>query len=395
MLRGDPVSGARVTATFYELIPTKTRTGTTYDFIEKKTVPVYEYGTRERRAGTITFTTDARGRFYRLHPRLRGRSRLPRRPSHARLRWSGDSRRDRGHRVVRAGRQMSETPAAWLGPTGAGTGDYDVGDRIDLTMRDLTHPADDHSRYLFQVAQRGLRDWTVQSSPRFEFTFDPTDVPNVSITGVRFTGTGYVVADTYEASFRSELRRIDIDLTTDQPRYGPRDTVNVSIRTRDAAGKPVAATVVVRAIDDKLFDIRAAEDVDPLSELYTPVESGIRSSYVSHRAPTSRPGGGDTGGGGGDEGRELFRDALLFKVVDTGADGRGSVTFRLSDDLTSWRVMGSAYTADIGAGEGTRQDRGRSSLLRRRIDRARVPRRRPTDDHGPRIRDRASRRTQR
>ena len=349
--RGDPVANATVTATFVEFIPIRTRIGTTYDFIEKKAVPLYSYDTRERPAGTVRIRTDAQGQFT------------------ASISDSGD-RHDYEVRLRATdpdgltARAMTGASAS-LGPDEQGvapvtlvasgdvSGDYAVGDRIDLTMRDDAHPADDHSRYLFHVARLGLRDWTVQASPRFESTFDPDDVPNVSITGVRFTGTGYVVADTYEASFRSELRRIDTDLTTDQPRYGPRDTVNVSIRTRDAAGKPVAASVVVRAIDDKLFDILAAEDVDPLAELYTPVESGIRSSYVSHRAPTSRPGGGDTGGGGGDEGRELFRDALLFKVVDTGADGRGSVTFRLSDDLTSWRVMGSAYTADIGAGEGS------------------------------------------
>ncbi len=348
--RGDPVSAARVTATFYELIPTKTRTGTTYDFIEKKTVPVYEYGTRERRAGTITFTTDARGRFsvsipdsgdghdYRVALRTRDSDGLVTR---------GETEASASYGPA----DDSETPAAWLGPTGAATGDYDVGDRIDLTMRDLTHPTDDHSRYLFQVAQRGLRDWTVVPSPSFGSTFDATDVPNVTILGVRFTGTGYIVADPYVASFRSQLRHVDVGLTVDKARYGPRDTVDVRIRTRDANGKPIAATVVLRAIDEKLFTIGAAEDIDPLSELYEPVASGISSTYVSHRSVTTRSEGGDTTGGGGDD-RNVFSDSLLFKAVDTDSEGTASVSFRLSDDLTSWRVLASAYTGDLRAGEG-------------------------------------------
>ena len=62
-------------------------------------------------------------------------------------------------------------------------------------------------------------------------------------------------------------------------------------------------------------------------------------------------GGGDTTGGGGD--RVNFRDALLFKTIVTDARGRGSVSFPLSDDLTSWRVTASAITSRLEAGTGS------------------------------------------
>ena len=122
--------------------------------------------------------------------------------------------------------------------------------------------------------------------------------------------------------------------------------------TRDRTGDPVAATVVLRAVDEKLFGLGGAEAADPLGELYAGVPFGIRARYRSHRAPRgNNDGGGDTTGGGRDD----FRDTVLFKSIDTGRDGRASVTFPLSDDLTSWHVSASAIGAGLTAGEGSIQ----------------------------------------
>jgi hypothetical protein len=141
-----------------------------------------------------------------------------------------------------------------------------------------------------------------------------------------------------------------VDLRPDKARYGPRDEVTLGVRTLDAHGDPIPATVVLRAVDEKLFAIGAASVDDPLSELYASVKAGIRATYVSHRGPGNRGEGGDTAGGGGDD---QFRDTVLFRAVETGADGRASVTFRLSDDLTSWRVGASAIGAGLEAGAGS------------------------------------------
>ena len=86
----------------------------------------------------------------------------------------------------------------------------------------------------------------------------------------------------------------------------------------------MSASVVVRVVDEKLFAIGAANDVDLLDELYTPVSLGIIGSPGPMAFPSPQFEGGDTTGGGGDE-RTDFRDWLLFKRVTTGADGRASV----------------------------------------------------------------------
>ena len=146
---------------------------------------------------------------------------------------------------------------------------------------------------------------------------------------------------------------MDVDLTARAERYGPGDQATVDIRTRTASGRPVSATVVLRAVDEKLFAIGAAEEADPLSELYASFGSGVIATYASHGLPSDRDPGDTAGGdtGGGDDGsRSEFVDSLLFRAVDTDAQGRATVTFRLSDDLTSWHVSAAAFSTALEAG---------------------------------------------
>ncbi|MBI5754054.1 Ig-like domain-containing protein [Candidatus Peregrinibacteria bacterium] len=44
--------------------------------------------------------------------------------------------------------------------------------------------------------------------------------------------------------------------------------------------------------------------------------------------------------------RQQFKDTAFFYMVDTGVDGRGSVKFKLPDNITSWRVMARAIDPD-------------------------------------------------
>ncbi len=56
---------------------------------------------------------------------------------------------------------------------------------------------------------------------------------------------------------------------------------------------------------------------------------------------------------GGDGVRNDFEDTALFETITTGSNGKGSVTFRVPDNITSWRVVAKAVdTKDLRAGVG-------------------------------------------
>ena len=347
--RGAPRAKGTISIAVTEVIPVIRQSGTRYDFITKQAIPTYTVTERKVSLGTRTAVTAADGSF-RLTMTVTGGDR---------------SYEVRASYVDEASRRIATDDTAW--PQSASTSyrepwlsatgtddvvEYAVGETVRVQFRDgLTKPP--VARYLFAVMARGLRAVTVQNASRFSVPFTAGLVPAAQITGVRFNGTGYEVAlSAYQASLRQADRKVDVQLTPDQDRYAPGGRVTVAVRTLDAAGRPIAASVFVRAVDEKLFTIGAAQVDDPLAELYSPPGTGLLTVGWSHVNP--EPGGdgrGDATGGG--DGRDDFRDWLVARIVTTGADGRGSLSFDLSDDLTSWRVLASAVTTGLGAGQGS------------------------------------------
>ncbi len=352
--RGAAVRNRTVRISFTELIPSRHQTGTSYDFIEKRVVPVYQYDIEERPAGTLRIATDGQGRFS-------GSVRASNKDHDYTIKVSltdPDGHVARTTSYATQGAPVFDLEAeSYVSPTDqdedAFGRDFGIGDELDLTMRGPGDPvAAANDRHLFYVAQNGLRDFTVQRSSRFVTTFPAWGPPNVHVGAVRFTGSGYVIGGSFFVPFRTSDREITIDLATDRARYAPGDEVTLRVRTRDPNGRALPATVVLSAVDEKLYSIGAAAQNDPLGDLYAALDAGIRAIYASHQVPRPRPGGGDTAGGGGDE---SLRDTVLFKAIETGSDGRGSVTFRLSADLTSWHVTASAIGAGLEAGTAATQ----------------------------------------
>ena len=221
--RGAPVEEPDRTVRFKEIIPVRTKVGTTYDFIEKRVVPVVRVRSAGARRRTIRISTDGRGR-------LAGPSQSPARTT---ITGSRTTLMDPDGHVARRTTYASVEhefdegrPSASLGLTvdQDDASAFGIGDEIDLTMRDENqqrHSAEDDRR-LFYLAQRGLRDVTVARSPRFVTEFPAWGPPNAENGAVRFTGTGYVDAGRFQARFRSADRAITVELRPDKARYGPR-----------------------------------------------------------------------------------------------------------------------------------------------------------------------------
>ena len=354
---GRSVVGATVTAEITELVPVRRLIGYDYDPITKLVAPRYEYDTRRKPLQTRTLTTRGGGAFgltvtvpaadhdYEVVLRTR------------------DGADRTAQRTITASRVLAAEPDRLpvFKNTGAAGGKdlvYRIGQPIRLTMTDGVRPlpTGPTDRYLYIVSQQGLLSAFVTTTPRFDRAFAAADAPGIFIIGVHFTGTTYAPKAAAWATFDTRQRSLTVELSSGQPSYQPGESVTVTVQTKDANGRPAPATVTVRAVDEKLFAMGAAQVADPLGALYDRVESGIVRLTATHQLPIggSEGEGGSTtgGGGGGAEARDDFRDTLFFRQLETDANGRASVTFRLSDDLTAWHVSASAMTASLSAGEG-------------------------------------------
>jgi len=351
---GTPVRATTIRAAVTELIPVRRLVGNDYDFIEKLVRSRYEYDTERRAVRTLTVKTGSDGRY--------ALSLVVPDPKH-------DyevvlSTKDDGGRTTRRTITAGRAPELWWADAGvrfqelsgveAGVSTYRIGERVRWRMTDdgVPLPSGRSDRYLYVVAQRGLRSATVSDSSTFDRRFVAADAPGIFVMGVRFTGSTYAPKAAAWADFERDQRAIRVTVSADKKRYRPRDDVKLTIRTTDAAGKPIAASVVLQAVDEKLYAIDGASVPQPLDELYARVDSGIVRLTSTHQVPTMvgpEGEGGDATGGGG---RSDFRDTLAFRAVRTDRTGRATTTIRLSDDLTSWHVAASAATSGLRAGVG-------------------------------------------
>ena len=155
--RGAAVRGATVTIRFVEQIPVRIRTGTEYDFIEKRVLPIYETRIDERIVDDVQVKTAADGSFAASIPASKADH------DYRVVASVGDPD---GHRARITSWASRHSWEAWdadrasLLPSGpvSGDGTYGIGDRVDVTLTDpdVAQTGDDGTRYLFFEAQRGI-----------------------------------------------------------------------------------------------------------------------------------------------------------------------------------------------------------------------------------------------
>ena len=349
---GAPLKGQSIKVTLVEQIPVTRQVGTTYDFIEKRVIPIFQTEITERRVGIYTTTSGADGAIALSIPV----------PNVAHTYRLSLTTTDSAGRAA-----MVDTYASTPGVSGTspithpyldagGVCGYvnrvvPVGDSIAITMFEGDGRPGVEGQYLFVVAARGIRDVVAQTGSTLDRTFTTADLPSLNVVAVRFGAGGYFMTNEILLRAASESRTLNVEVNAGRVLYAPGDTATISIRTTDPNGAPVSADVVVRGIDEKLHQIGAAADIDALGALLNPVSDGLLQSATSHVIPRNDiyDGCGDTSGGGRDD----FRDSAVFRLVSTDANGLASVSFPLPDDITSWHVSATAIDGQLRAGDGS------------------------------------------
>jgi len=355
---GPPAPGREVTLDISEVSYERIEAGQSYDFIKKIVVPQYTYRSTETPLGQFTVVTDGNGAFSYSFPASESKSyhvvvtSLDDQGRAANAQFAVSSYVGNVYAEPNANPYLQLGDSGWCGANGG----YEVGEQVELVMRygKDAAPSGGANRYLFLQAQNGIRDYEVQDSPSLSFPFPERYVPNVTVFGVRFTGGTYKAALWGCAvSADPESRRLDIKVTPDRERYEPGDEATLRVSARDSEGNPVRAEVNLSAVDEAIFRLQGPYSSSPnrrdiLADLYESVGHGLITSYSSHQYPGGEMPGGRGGGDGGP--RTDFQDIALFQSVTTDDQGQARVTFKLPDNLTSWRIVAQGVTEDLKAG---------------------------------------------
>jgi len=159
----------------------------------------------------------------------------------------------------------------------------------------------------------------------------------------------------YQISFNPAERGLNIDIAPDKERYQPGDLAKLDLTVTDQHGAAQKDTEInVSVVDEALFLLEGAGHTpDMLQAVYTSVSPGILRTYASHQYPSDSQ-VGEQGGESG-EPRTHFADVAFYGSVTTDGDGHASVSVRLPDNLTSWRVTAQAFNDRIMAGTALRK----------------------------------------
>jgi len=345
--RGDPVD-MPLKAKLYEKRYEARKTGDYYDYINKVRRDIYEYYEVQTLIGEYSFSTS--GGKYELSCAIKDDKNY-----YLEL-YGHDSK----------GRPITETVYlySWnyYSPYNTSTysltesGNYKqymLGEKVTAEVKyNKEKPSRNNScKYLFIRLKNGIIDYTIKDSPLYEFTFEENFVPNIHVKAVCFDGKDLYDAGIRQYTFDREERKLDIKIKADKDVYKPGDTVKLTLDVTDANGNPVSSDINVSVVDEAYFAI-FEQYVDTLYGLYGPsVSSGIISDFISY-SPDGRMGYPMAEGGEGGDWyvRKDFKDSAFFKTVTSGKNGKAEVSFKLPDNLTSWRITCQAVTGDLKAG---------------------------------------------
>jgi hypothetical protein len=217
------------------------------------------------------------------------------------------------------------------------------------------------------------------NSEVYRLPITPDMAPNAYVSVVIIKG----VDDTNSRpDFRMGLAEIKVDpsaqtikveLIPDNPQARPGDTVTYQVRTTDLAGTPVSAEVSLSLSDVATLSL-ADPNSRPILEFFydrrslsvrtsVPIVNSIEDYNAEIQEYAAAAGLGMGSGGGGEKGfdefgvaqvRREFPDTAFYEAYFvTDANGQGSVTVTLPDNLTIWRMDGRAVTADTRVGQTT------------------------------------------
>lgn len=355
----DPLRSTSITGRIVEKRWERVEDGTWYDYIEKKVVPKYRYERKTRDVGTVNLTTDVQGKatmtfpmsndvYYTVIATVKDEQGMDEygMTTFAKGWWrvseyqvQGISFEPRTPQTDRWGYHLGERVAVEFR-------------KNDEPMRDAAEPS-----FLYVESRLGIRSAKVSNKASYEFEFSDDHVPNMRLYGVAFLTDGFVERQ-FDASFDSEDRALAVTITPDKDAYAPGATASVRIEAKKKDGSPASgARVGLGVVDEAVFAAAQTDGSEyPLNALYSWVSDGILLHETSHESTAEAlgPGGAEMGGGGGETIRRNFKDTAAFQAVTLDANGVGTMTLTLPDNLTSWRVTAVAVTADRYAGYARR-----------------------------------------
>jgi hypothetical protein len=194
--------------------------------------------------------------------------------------------------------------------------------------------------------------------------------PNAFISGVYIKPAGSLSEPAEIKMGIAEIRvnnpknKVNVTITPTKSDYKPGDQLTFSVETKNDLGQPVQAEVALGVTDEAIWTLSSKSVYGIYADFYQPknllvstaAQLAMSLDRINATLDLGRKGGSGGGKGGGDDQdslRENLLDTAYWKTnIETGRDGKASVTVKLPDNTTTWRIHGVALDKETAVGEG-------------------------------------------
>lgn len=150
-------------------------------------------------------------------------------------------------------------------------------------------------------------------------------------------------------------KELHIQVQPDKQKYRPGDEITLTVKTLDNDNKAVKAEVSLAVVDKSVLSLTETVTADLLNSFYRKrflgVETADTLTKALSRVNVQVEAGLKGGGGASVKKRGVFKDTAHWEaVVNTDAQGNGTVKFKLPDNLTTWQVLAIGITPDTLVG---------------------------------------------
>lgn len=207
-----------------------------------------------------------------------------------------------------------------------------------------------------------------EGSATLEIPIRENFAPNFYVSAA-FIQNGTLYQGTKSVKVPPVKQQVQIAVKPSKPEFKPGEKVTYTVETKDWQNKPIATEVALGVVDEAIYSVRpeSTPAITPFfyGRVYSVVntessltyyfygEAGRREMQLAALAgerkalgalkeePQARP-----------KIRKVFPDTAYWSpALVTGADGKGSVSFNLPDNLTTWRTTARGVTADTRVGQ--------------------------------------------
>jgi uncharacterized protein YfaS (alpha-2-macroglobulin family) len=167
-------------------------------------------------------------------------------------------------------------------------------------------------------------------------------------------------------------RRLQVQVGADKEAYQPGEQVTVRLHVKDYQGAPVIGEVALAVVDLGVLNLIGYELPDPFDVFYGQRPLSVQTSETRLHVVEQRNYGekGENRGGGGGEGnmemgmRKVFKATAYWNpAIVTDAQGNAMISFKLPDNLTTFKIMAVAQTKDAAFGRASQKIKVSKPLL--------------------------------